>query len=646
VLNQLEASNSMEALNPRLIGISGPFKGRTLPLTPGELSIGRESSNHFWVNDSLLSRRHCVLASEGEDYVVRDLKSRNGTFVNGSAIEEWYLEHGDQIFVGDSTLMFLLDDRPTKLERNPVRIAETADLGPSTVVLREEDALYLHSRGAAVAENSRAANDLNFLLRLAMGIGAIRDWESLQWQLLGFIFDAVPAGRGAVLLYENPEAVSSIAAWDKLGGPGLTVRISRTVLRYVHNQRVGLLVNDAASAGALAAASSLGDPEIQTVLCVPLTVGERVLGAIYLDSKTTYFEEHHLQIMTAVAAITSLALENILRWTSLKNENQELRTQLEIEHDMVGASPRMREVFEVIRKVAPMDSTVLILGESGTGKELVARALHRNSPRAKETFVAINCATLSESLLESELFGHEKGAFTGALAQKRGKLEVASGGTLFLDEVSEMAPLLQAKLLRVLQEREFERVGGTKPIKVDVRVVAATNKSLPEAVAAGSFRQDFFYRLNVVSLALPPLRERREDILALAEHFIARVSRKCGMRIRPLSDEARACLLNYEWPGNVRELENAIERAMVLGSGDRIEPDDLPEDVVESNLPGNSPPKYHGAVRDLKKQLVARAFEESKGNYIEAARSLGMHPNSFLRLLRKLGLRSPAPNLQ
>jgi two-component system response regulator HydG len=272
---------------------------------------------------------------------------------------------------------------------------------------------------------------------------------------------------------------------------------------------------------------------------------------------------------------------------------------------------------------------------------MVARAIHRNSPRADRPFVAINCAAIAESLLESELFGHEKGAFTGAVSQKKGKLEAAEGGTLFLDEVSELAPSLQAKLLRVLQEREFERVGSIRPLKLDIRLIAATNRLLSDAVKNGNFRKDLYYRLNVVAVTMPALRDRREDIPLLAEHFIAKASRKCKARIKPLSTEARACLINYHWPGNVRELENAIERALVLGSTEFILPEDLPEAVLEGGLPHTtSTAKYVSTIKDTRKQLILQALQQANGAYIEAAKALGMHPNSLLRLIRNLDLKT------
>jgi Nif-specific regulatory protein len=307
----------------------------------------------------------------------------------------------------------------------------------------------------------------------------------------------------------------------------------------------------------------------------------------------------------------------------------------------------MERVYRLIEKVTLRDHPVLVLGESGTGKELIARAIHRNSPRAESPFVAVNCAAITETLLESELFGHEKGAFTGATAQKKGKVEIANGGTLFLDEIGELAPGLQAKLLRVLQEREFERVGGTRPIRLDIRLIAATNRNLAEAIESGSFRRDLYYRLNVVGLSMPALRERRDDILPLAEHFIAKSGRKGNTRMRTISSEAQACLANYDWPGNVRELENAIERALVLGSGDTILPDDLPEAILEGGAPTlDQSGKYHGAIKESKKQLVLQALQQTNGSYIEAAKVLGIHPNSLLRLIRNLNIKTEAKATQ
>lgn len=301
----------------------------------------------------------------------------------------------------------------------------------------------------------------------------------------------------------------------------------------------------------------------------------------------------------------------------------------------------MREVYQFISKVARTDSTIIIRGESGTGKELVARAIHHNSPRAGKPFVAINCAVLTESLLASELFGHEKGSFTGAIAQKKGKLEVADGGTVFLDEMGELALPLQAELLRVIQEQEFERVGGINSIKVNIRLIAATNRNLEQAMKDGGFRQDLYYRLNVVRVTTPPLRQRREDIPLLASYFAKKYSEKCKRPIKGISPETRAILINYNWPGNVRELENAIERAVVMGSTEILLPEDLPETLLDDteNTAGGSVIKFYEAVHEAKKRIILNALEQVGWNHNEAAKKLGVHSNNLHRLIRSLNLK-------
>jgi two-component system, NtrC family, response regulator HydG len=619
----------------------------TFPLPDGEVSIGRDPTNQLCISDKSLSRRHCLIAGCGEQFTIRDSGSRNGTLLNGMPVQEQTLRHGDQIAIGESVIVFLLHSDETQLEKSQVVFADTAELGGSPLVLRPEDSVYLQPESAITRsiDPARQARDLDALLKIATGIGSIRDRESLQWQLLGLIFDVVPADRGAVVLTDNVNDFESAVAWDRVLGPAHPVRVSRTVVRRVLQERVGLVVSDVTSDRALRSVQTLKDLQVRSLLCVPLLAQDGVLGAIYLDSRSANerFDENHLQVMTAVAGIATLAFENVRRWEELLRENNDLRAEINLEHNMVGNSSRIREVFEFIRRVAPTDSTVLIEGESGTGKELVARAIHRNSPRAERPFVAINCAAITETLLESELFGHEKGAFTGAHAQVKGKMEIAEGGTLFLDEVTELAQGLQAKLLRVLQEREFERVGGHRPIKLNIRLVAATNRKLAETVNAGGFRKDLYYRLNVVALTMPALRDRREDIVQLAEHFVAKSARKSGTRPKAISPEARSCLQNYEWPGNVRELENAIERAMVLGSGDVILADDLPDTIAESALPiASTNAKYHGALKETKKQIILQALQQAGGNYIDAAKILGMHPNSLLRLIRNLDLKAAA----
>ncbi len=343
------------------------------------------------------------------------------------------------------------------------------------------------------------------------------------------------------------------------------------------------------------------------------------------------------EVLGAVATLASAALESLREIETLQVRNALLEEQ--VDTGLLGESAPIQRLLQMVDRLAPQETTVLVLGESGTGKELVARALHARSRRRDFPFVAINCAALTPSLLESELFGHEKGAFTDAVAQKKGKLELADGGTVFLDEIGELAMELQAKLLRVLQQREFERVGGTKTQRLDVRLIAATNRDLAAEVHRGAFREDLYHRLNVVSLRTPPLREHREDIPLLARQFVARAGARCGRRVEGISPEAERCLAAYGWPGNVRELENAIERAVVLGESEQILPEDLPESVLEIAAPPDLASAYQASVGGAKRECILRAWTEAGGDYKAAAERLGLHPNSLLRLVRNLGLR-------
>jgi Nif-specific regulatory protein len=372
-------------------------------------------------------------------------------------------------------------------------------------------------------------------------------------------------------------------------------------------------------------------------MAVPLFVRDEIAGAVYLARAEPFFESD-FSLITAISQIASIAIENAFHLERLVSEVVSLKEELGVENELLGGSRAMSELRERIARVSQSDATVLIVGESGTGKELVARAVHRNSRRAAKPFVAINCAALSEGLLESELFGHEKGAFTGALMQKRGKLEAAGGGTVFLDEIGEMPVQLQAKLLRVLQHREVERVGGTQSIQLDFRLVAATNRNLEDAIREGRFRQDLYYRLNVITLRTPALRERPEDIIPLANHFTVQCAAKCGRKVGGISPGASALLRGFDWPGNVRELENAIERAVVLGSASLILPEDLPEALCEPTRAEGSCGLLQDAVNAAKCAAVQRAYAEAHNDHAEAARILGVHPNYLYRLVKNIGL--------
>jgi transcriptional regulator with GAF, ATPase, and Fis domain len=369
---------------------------------------------------------------------------------------------------------------------------------------------------------------------------------------------------------------------------------------------------------AVVAAAAAETTSAEHVLCVPLVAVERILGVIYLSSPASSpaFGEDHAYFVSAVSRIAAVTLENLSKLDSLTAENQRLQAEAQADRSLIGESRPMQRVSEFIGRVARGDSTVLIRGESGTGKELVARAIHANGERLDKPFVAVNCAAIPEALLESELFGHEKGAFTGAVGTKKGKFDIAGEGTLFLDEIGELAPLLQAKLLRVLQQREFERLGGNRLLPFNARVLAATNKNLEEAIKTGEFRQDLYYRLNVVSVAMPPLREHREDIPLLALYFANKYAEKCHRGFKGIAAEARELLMKYSWPGNVRELENAIEHAIVLGLTDEILAEDLPNTLLEEQSAGLAAARYHNTLSRTKKQLVLTALDETNGNHV------------------------------
>jgi Nif-specific regulatory protein len=476
--------------------------------------------------------------------------------------------------------------------------------------------------------------DRNALLELSAAIQSTRDVETLEKKVLEIVSRTLYADRGAILLLgETGEQFASVCGWDSREERNRPAGYSRGIIDRVLREKSPLLSNrDPAAAR--------GEDPITAALCVPLVVFERIRGVLYVDSTDpkAHFEPEHLEWLSAIGGIAALVLEDLRRIQWLENENSRLRAEIAVDHEMVGGGPALRDMERFIARVAPLDSTVLVQGESGTGKELVARAIHRNSQRADRAFVAINCAAITDTLLESELFGYEKGAFTGAARQQKGKLEAADGGTLFLDEVGELAPLLQAKLLRVLQEREFERVGGTNPIRVNIRLIAATNRDLKAAIQAGAFRQDLYYRLRVVALSTPPLRQRKDDIPLLASHFVQMHARKARRQVHGVSEAALALLMHYDWPGNIRELENTLERAIVLGSADWVLPEDLPEELLEAEPSAGT--YYHENVKGSKKELILKAMRQTGGNYTEAAHLLGIHPNYLHRLIRNLDLKA------
>ncbi len=619
-------------MNPRLMGIDGPLADRTFVLD-GECSLGRDTSNSVEIPDASVSRRHCVLKPEAPcgRFRLLDCDSHNGTYVNGLPVDERLLEHGDQIKVGRSHFVFLTMD--AEVEASAIRIRHLTAREDTVVLLRREDSVYLRPEAALAASPARSPRALRALFDLVSALHSAQGVRTLARRILALVLEHTPADRAALVLIRPHSAEPELVyGYDRGEGLVETISLSREFLDRGWREEVALFSNRAVT--------DSGDSSC--VMVAPLVSTGRPLGVLYLESADpkVAFSEEDLQLLTAIGLIAGPAVEDAAEFERLHEENARLAAAVDFQHEMIGQSAAMRSIYRTLAKVAPADCTVLLRGETGTGKELTARAIHRNSPRAGKPLVAINCATLSETLLESDLFGHERGAFTGAVSQKRGKFEVADGGTIFLDEVGELPLSLQAKLLRVLQERQFERVGGTRSISVDVRLIAATNRDLRSAVEAGTFRSDLFYRLNVVCLTLPPLRERPEDIPELAESFVQMCAQRLHRPPRGVDPQALACLTRYSWPGNVRELQNAIEHAVVLSSGPVILPEDLPECVLESAADACLPQDgYHTAVQREKRRLILEAVRQAEGNITEAARILGLNSNYLHRLIRDLDLR-------
>lgn len=390
----------------------------------------------------------------------------------------------------------------------------------------------------------------------------------------------------------------------------------------------------------------------ESILCVPLKQHDQIIGVIEALNTTRRdgFTPDDLQLLTAFGRLAGTAISHSQTFSRVRNVGTVYQEVVQERYRLIaGDSPAMRAVLHMARTVSDADSTVLLLGESGTGKEVIARAIHQWSTRSEHPFVAINCVALTPELLASELFGHERGAFTGATAQKKGKFELADGGTLFLDEIGDLAPDLQTKLLRVLQDKEFQRVGGMKDIRANVRILAATNRDLRQAMQSGVFREDLYYRLNVVAITLPPLRDRRQDIPEMVDYFLAHYCRQMSRQKKSITASAMQVLQSYTWPGNVRELQNVIERAVVLSAGNDITEADFPAEIREAAGPSKeTQATFPGiddtmplseAVNAFKRAMVTAALKAADGNQKLAAHRLGIQPSNLSRLMNTLGLR-------
>ncbi len=611
----------MERMNPFLVCMFGPIKGSRIELPDETIVLGRERSNEVYIGDLLLSRKHCSIEKQSDTYVVRDLQSRNGVFVNGIPVHERTLNHGDRIEIGTSTFLFLTNEE--SFPEFPV--VDDSLQGGSTLTLRIEDSVYLGETP------SPATKTVKVFASISKALNGATDVIAFSEKLFDLLLEFVPYEHASII-ETNSESILASRFPKQQRAPKFSKSLSEKVI----HEKIALLASN------FALPESLSGSQIQSVICVPFTWLDQVLCLLYMDTTDPLgFKEDHLQIASVVAALVSPVLLHLREKEELRRQNEQLHQKLLAGGPIVGESEPVRKALQLISRIAPLDTTVLIYGESGTGKELAARAIHAGGARRNGPLISISCAAIPETLLESELLGYEKGAFTGAFQQKKGKIESADEGTLFLDEIGELAPALQAKFLRVLQERQFERIGGTRPVTVDIRVIAATNQNLEKMIEEGKFRKDLYYRLNVVTLTMPPLRELGEDVLLLSQYFVSRFAMKVGRRIHGFSPEVKECLLRYDWPGNVRELQNAIERAVALGTSEWIELEDLPETVLEKRAVSSQsgPLAYQDALLQFKRDLVLKAFEGTKGNYNEAASRLGLNPNHLYRLVKNLNLK-------
>jgi Nif-specific regulatory protein len=663
-------------MTARLKALSGPFEGTEWPLPEGAFTVGRGNANALCLTaDHSASKQHCVILEQDQDFTIRDLGSHNHTYVNDLEVGERRLAHGDEIRIGRSVFAFLLDGQPLAQRAATVDLDEGERIPGTTVTLARADTPSVSRVLDLVADSiparfpvdaqaleraqgqgpsdtamvrdeprpERTARLFKSMVRVCRAATSLHRLEELQRALIDIVFESISAERAAILLVSgNGREFTSALHRTRASGAVGSFRIPRAVIQQALQDGAAVCVDNDVLTESMMRSETIRKAGITSIMATPIVVAERAVGVIYVDTSApaVRFVHDDLRLLTGIADAAAGPLANALKAEQLERENERLLIELAGHQPLVGSSERMRAVHRFIQKVAASDSTVLVSGATGTGKELVARAIHRGSRRSAKPFVAVNCAAVTETLLESEFFGHEKGAFTGAVIQKRGKLEEADGGTVFLDEVGELALPLQAKLLRVLQEREFERVGGTRPIKVNLRVIAASNRNLDQEVRRAAFRQDLYFRLNVVAVTMPELRERREDVPLLATHFLHKHAKKCARRVTGLAEEALSCLMAYDWPGNVRELENAIERALVLGTTEQILPDDLPESIAEAgDGPSHAGTTFHETIRRMKKELVNKALEEAKGSYAEAARRLGLHPNNLHRLMKTLNLK-------
>ena len=624
--------------------------GDVFPLTAGErYTLGRANTNHIVLKDEVCSREHAEVYFADGRWRLRDLSSLNGTRVNDDRLDsEWELSPRDEIKLGRTCLVFVED-----IEQLPDMPFVPAPPESVTIKKRLRQTRFLTpvpptANGSAVdqpAETRRGlTRDLALLYRMALDMGAANTYGELVRIVLAGLLEAVNADSGAILTLKEGGNLELTEHQHRDPSEHGYLRVSHFLSNEVLKSREAILAEDLEQHPALNQRDSIQQVGAHSLICTPILHQDQILGLIHLYSLNPAhtLDADDLEFVLAVARQLGVAAHNILRQDSLTAENKVLRDQLRLETELVGSSPGLKKIETQIGMVARTNATVLIRGESGVGKELVARGIHYSSHRKDGPFVCLNCAALPESLLESELFGHEKGAFTGATEKKIGKFEAAHHGTLFLDEIGEMNPASQAKLLRVLEGHPFERIGGHSPIRVDVRVVAATNQPLEKALQEGTFRRDLFFRLQVVEITVLPLRERRSDVRILAEHFLKRFIRETGRRIHGFTAAALKKLEEHDWPGNVRELRNVVERAVALGTGPMLDASDIWLSSIELDDAAARPnhaPFQPMSLEEMEKQQILNTLQHTDWNKSQAAAILRIERSTLDRKIKLFDLK-------
>ena len=627
-------------------------------------TIGRSATNRIVLQDDACSRNHCEVFHSGGEWRVRDLGSRNGTNINAHRVSgDAVIESGDVIGIGDCRLAFTNSLESPQIP--PPDIATPGDhvtSATATAVSTGLEPSILHrttmpeflTTNNGQRPDANYASELTKLYRLGLEMGAARTRQQLTEVVLTNLARETAVSISAILLAgqdASPQpgpADLQVVAYDSRKDQAYR-RVSDNLSRIVLSKREAILARDVGDHSQLSFFDSLGELKAVSVICAPIVSLDRVLGLIHLYSTNpdNPLDKHDLEFTLAVSnqlAVSLLLLQERdslqTGLTQARHENRTLRAQLTEEQKLIGETSSVIDLRERLTLIAETDASVLIRGESGCGKELIARSIHQQSPRCNGPFVCVNCAALNESLLESELFGHE-------IERKIGRFEQADGGTLFLDEVGEMSPAIQAKFLRVLEGAAFERIGGRKPIPVNVRIVAATNRDLEEAVEDGDFRKDLYFRLQVAEITASPLRERRDDIELLANAFLQKFVRKIGRVIKGFTPDAMELLKNYKWPGNVRELQNTIERTVILCRNELVRATDIQLSSLGSRASAPAMDRSEmGEYRelsmaDVEEEHILATLEYTGWNKSKASQILGIERSTLDRKLKRYHVSKP-----